>query len=192
MKRSAEFGGSVGISAVATVLLLIAITGARKSGGLEARGAPPWPAPTAVGTGVRAAGLSLASAGVVTRYAVHLDVLVNGRAVPVPAGIGVDRRSRAVAPLVTSDGSGIIHVSSDAYAPVFTLGQFFDEWQVTLTDGRLGGLDGGTTVAYVNGSRLRGDPAALVLAPHQEIAVSYVADGDQGRLPGGYTFPAGM
>ncbi len=181
----------MGISAVATVLLLIAITGARKPAGLETGGAPPWPAPTTVGTGVRAAGLSLASAGVVTRYAVHLDVLVNGRAVPVPAGIGVDRRSRTVAPLVTSDGSGIIHVSSDAYAPAFTLGQFFDEWQVALADGRLGGLRGGTTVAYVNGSRLRGDPAALVLAPHQEIAVSYRVGGGPIRVPARYAFPAG-
>ena len=181
----------MGISAVATVLLLIAITGARKPAGREDRGAPPWPAPTAVDAGVRAAGLSLASAGVVTRYAVHLDVLVNGRAVPVPAGIGVDRRGRAVAPLVTSDGSGIIHVSSDASAPAFTLGQFFDEWQVTLTDGRLGGLRGGTTVAYVNGSRLSGDPAALVLAPHQEIAVSYRVGGGPMRMPARYAFPAG-
>lgn len=180
------------ISGVATALLLVAVAGAHKPAGLDARGAPPWPAPAAVGTGVREAGLSLAAAGVVTRYSVHLDVLVDGRAVRVPAGIGVDRRSGAVAPLTTSDNSGIVHVSSDAGAPTFTLGQFFDEWQVALADGRLGGLRGGTTATYVNGSRLRGDPAALVLAPHQEIAVSYAADGHQVRVPRGYAFPPGI
>jgi hypothetical protein len=191
VKRTAGFGGSVAISAVATVLLLIAITGARKPAALEARGAPPWPAPTAVGAGVRAAGLSLGAAGIVTRYAVHLDVLVNGRAVPVPAGIGVDSGSHEVAPLTTSDGSGIIHVSSDDGAPAFTLGQFFDEWQVTLSGERLGGLTGGTVAAYVNGSRMSGDPAAIVLAPHQEIAVSYRAGGGPIRVPAKYAFPAG-
>jgi hypothetical protein len=183
VKHTAGFGGSVVISG----------TAARKPAGLEARGAPPWPAPAAVGAGVREAGLSLAAAArVVTRYVVHLDVLVNGHAVSVPAGIGVDFRGHGVAPLTTSDGSGIIHVASDAIAPRFTLGQFFDEWQVTLTAGRLGGLRGGTVAAYVNGSLSRGDPAAVVLAPHQEIAVSYVAGRGAVRMPASYSFPAGM
>ena len=192
VRRPAGFGGSVAISAVATGLLLIAITGARHPAAPQHRGAPPWPAPSAVPAGVHAAGLSLdAAADVVTRYAVHLDILVDGKAVRVPAGIGIGTgpTDRGVAPLTTSDQSGIIHVSSDAQAPVFTLGQFFDEWQVPLAEARLGGLGGGTVAAYVNGSRFGGDPGTVVLAPHQEIAVSYGTE--IGPVPAKYAFPAG-
>jgi len=182
------------ISAVATVLLVVAITGARRPVQLQDRGEQPWaaPAPASAATGVHAAGLTLDPVGdiVVTRYAVHLDVRVNGQVVPVPAGIGVDRS--AVAPLTTSDGSGVIHVASSDQAPVLTLGQFFDEWQVTLGGGRLGGLRGGTVATYVNGTQVSGDPGAVVLAPHQQIAVSYSSGGPAGPVPSRYAFPGGM
>jgi len=187
----AGFGGSVVVAMVATVLLVIAITGARKPPQLETRGAPPWPAPTAgaIDDGVHAAGLSLvASLVVATRYAVHLDVLVNGRAVTVPAGIGVDPRSGQQAPLTTDGTSGIVHVLSDAQAPRFTLGQFFDEWQVTLSADQLGGLRDEPVSVYVDGARQDGDPGAVVLAPHQEIAVSL---GQAGQVPTAFAFPAG-
>jgi aspartate-semialdehyde dehydrogenase len=187
----AGFGGSVAVSAVATVLLVAAITGARKAPQLEARGTPPWPAPPpgAVAVGVRAAGLSLvAGLAVTTRFALHLDVTVNGRAVPVPAGLGVDSASGEQAPLTTADDSGIVHVASDAQAPRFTLGQLFDEWQVALAADRLGGLHGEPIAAHVNGAPVDGDPAAVVLAPHQEIAVSA---GSPVPVPSTYSFPAG-
>jgi hypothetical protein len=172
----------VAISAVDTVLLLIAISGAQRPVRLAARGAPPWPAPSDAVTGVRAAGLSLGSAAaafVQTRYAVHVDVRFDGKPVIIPAGIGVSGRRRGVAPLYTSDASGIVHVVSAAQAPVFTLGQFFDEWQVPLT----------AATAYVNGTQVSGNPGAVVLAPHQEIAVSYGAGAGSG--PARFEFPAG-
>ena len=188
--RGPGFGASVVISAVATVLLLIAITGARRPVQLETRGAPPWPAPAprAAAAGIHAAGLTVSGTGfVVTRYAVHLDVLVAGQVVRVPAGIGRG------APLGTSDESGIVHVASDGQAPVFTLGQFFDEWQVDLSASRLGGLRRGTVAAYVNGVRFDGDPGTVVLAPHLQIAVSYApAGGSPVPGPASYVFPAGM
>jgi hypothetical protein len=189
MRRAgAGFRGSVVISGVATVLLLVAITGARRPVHPEVRGAPPWPAPGAVATGVQEAGLAFSSSPVVvTRYAVHLDVLVDGKPVRVPAGIGVDQQKSLLAPLSTSDDSGVIHVACDASAPVFTLGQFFDEWQVPLT---------GAT-AYVNGAAYAGDPGTVVLAPHQEILVSYGSPPAGGArsastVPSRYAFPAGM
>jgi hypothetical protein len=122
----AGFGGSVVISGGATVLLLVAIAGARRPEHPEVRAAPPWPAPSAVGIGVREAGLALGSSPVVvTRYAVHLDV----------------------------------------------------------------------ATAYVNGTPYGGHPGAVVLAPHQEILVSYgprpPAAGSAGRVPSRYAFPAG-
>jgi hypothetical protein len=191
MRRAgAGFGGSVVISSVATALLLVAITGAKRPAGPRTAGMPPWPAPSAVAAGVRSAGLQLGAApGVVTRYVVHLDVLVNGKPVRVPAGIGVDWREHQIAPLYTGDDSGLIYISSDAQAPVFTLGQFFGEWQVPLAVGRLGGLHGAPVTAYVDGARQGGDPGAIVLGPHQEIVVSYGQPG--GSIPASYAFPAG-
>jgi hypothetical protein len=176
-----SFGGSVAISAIATVLLLVAITGAQRPVHPQNSGAPPWPAPGLVPVGVRMAGLSLGSLpGGVTRYAVHLDVLVDGKPVPVPAGIGIDQVSRQIAPLYTDDRTGVIHIASDDDAPSFTLGEFFDEWQVPLTN----------ATAFVNGSPQSGDPGAVVLAPHQEIAVAFGSP-DAG-IPDKYAFPPGV
>jgi hypothetical protein len=170
MRRAgAGFGGSVVISVVATLLLLIAVSGARRPVVLEARGRPPWPAPSSDAR-VPAAGTA---DFVVTRFAVHLDVLYGGKPVIVPAGVG-----SAGDGLFTTDASGIVHVASDQQAPEFTLGQFFTEWQVPL----------GAATAYVNGHLVRGAPGAVVLAPHQEIAISY---GAGGPVPDRFKFPAG-
>jgi hypothetical protein len=191
----AGFGARVAVSAVTTVLLVLAIHGSHAPARLAARGAPPWPAPLPgqVPAGVQAAGLSLlATPDDVVRFAVHLDVIVDGRRVTVPAGIGVDARSRLVAALYTSDTSGIIHVGSDSDASVFTLGQFFDEWQVTLTPQHLGGLRSSrydSVAVYLNGSRVPGQPGSVMLSPHQEIAVTYWPG--PVAIPAGYAFPAG-
>lgn len=177
------------IGAVATALLLVAIAGARHPAQLQNRGAPPWPAPSSPATGIRVAGLPLdVGPKVMTRYAVHLDVFVNGRVVPVAAGIGVARRDGIIAPLYTDDNSGIVHVSSDGAAPTFTLGQFFDEWQVALSPERLGGLRRGPVTVYLDGARHDGDPRSVVLTPHLQITVRY---GGEVRVPASYPFPAG-
>lgn len=189
------FGGRVVISAVATVLLVLVILSPHAAARLEVRGAPPWPAPgpSQLAAGVRAAGLSLLAApGEVVRYAVHLDVIVDGRRVTVPAGIGVDYRHRLIAALYTSDLSGIVHVESDSDRSVFTLGQFFDEWQVTLAGNRLGGMRAARNhpvVVYLDGSRVAGKPGSVLLTPHREIAVSYGPG--PGPIPASYAFPAG-
>jgi hypothetical protein len=176
-----SFGGNVVISVIATVLLLVAIMGAQRPVRLQNSGTPPWAVPRSVATGVQLAGLSLdAAPGVVTRYAVHLDVLVNGKPVPVPAGIGIDRGAREIAPLYTDDGSGVIHIDSDSAAPKFTLGEFFDEWQVPLAN----------ATAFVNGSLRDGDLAGIVLTPHQEIAVAFGSPGT--GIPDKYAFPGGV
>jgi hypothetical protein len=182
MRRTGgSFGGSVVISLIATALLLVAITGAQRPVRPQNSGAPPWPAPRSMAAGVRMAGLSLGAApGIVTRYAVHLDVLVNGKPVRVPAGIGLDRAAREIAPLYTDDGSGVVHIDSDSPAPQFTLGEFFDEWQVPLA----------RAAAFVDGSRHSGDAAAVVLAPHQEIAVTFGPAVTS--IPDAYAFPGGV
>jgi hypothetical protein len=140
--------------------------------------------------GVRAAGLPLLFApGEVVRFAVHLDVIVNGRPVTVPAGIGVDRPARRVAPLYTTDTSGIVHVTSDSDQDVFTLGEFFDEWQVPLAAGRLGGLRAAPVTVYMDGARAAGPPGSVLLTPHLQIAVT--CRPGAARVPASYSFPAG-
>jgi hypothetical protein len=182
MRRTGEsFGGSVVVSVIATVLLLVAIMGAKRPVRLQNSGAPPWPAPRSADTGVRMAGLALGAApGVVTRYAVHLDVQLDGRPVRVPSGIGIDWAAHQIAPLYTDDGSGLIHVASDSAAPQFTLGEFFDEWQVPLAH----------AAAFVDGSPQSGDPGAVVLAPHQEITVTFGSP--RTSVPVKFAFPGGV
>ena len=176
-----SFAGNVVISVIATVLLLVAITGAQRPVRLQNSGAPPWPVPRSATAGLRMAGLSLGTApGVITRYAIHLDVLMDGKAVRVPAGIGIDWASHEIAPLYTDDGSGVIHIASDSAAPRFTLGEFFNEWQVPLTN----------ATAFVDGTLNDGDPGAIVLAPHLQIAVAFGSPGTS--ITGKYTFPGGV
>jgi hypothetical protein len=192
--RPAGFRIRLAVSAAATALLVTAIIGASRPARPEARGAPPWPAPAQAASGVRAAGLSLQPVpGVVVRYAVHLDVIVDGRRVAVPAGIGIDYRVRLIAGLYSDDTSGIIHVASDSQRESYTLGQFFAEWQVALGVGHLGGLRVSRhdpVEVYLDGSRMAGDPGSLVLAPHQEIVVAYRAG--SASIPASYAFPGGI
>ena len=146
-------------------------------------GPPPWPAPSAAAAdaGVRAAGLPLLSTpDVVTRYAVHLDVRVNGAGGGVAGGIGVGWGFRAVGPLCPRDDTRKVHIRSDATAPVFRIGQFFDEWQVPLRN----------ATVYVDGVRQHGAPGDVVLAPHQEITMSF--GGPAAQVAVRYSFPAGM
>ena len=75
---------------------------------------------------------------------------------------------------------------------VYTLGQFFDVWQVALGPRRLGGLRTSRydpVAIYLNGSRVAGQPASVMLTPHQEIAVTY-GPGTV-AIPSSYAFPAG-
>jgi hypothetical protein len=124
----------------------------------------------------------------------HLDVFVNGKPITVPAGIGIKIDDPAVrrfneadgsvayggidlcnvpciSPLHTHDASGIIHTeSSDARRN--TLGEFFIEWGVPLSESCVGESCSPTKIAvYVNGDLHAGDPRAIELTDHEEIAI---------------------
>lgn len=101
----------------------------------------------------------------------------------------MDRPAHLISALYTWDTSGIVHVDADSDGSVFTLGQFMDEWQVTLAPDRLGGLRGAPVAVYLDGSRVGGDPGSVMLTPHQEITVTYRPGSV--RIPAGYAFPAG-
>jgi hypothetical protein len=160
---------------------------------------PPWPLPVDATPYIAAAGLSVLSAEQLeVHYHAHLDIIANDAEVPVPAGVGfvIDPNGRAtgITVLHTHDPSGIIHIESAVDKP-FTLGQFFTEWGVALNAGQVGGLKVDDTLvlqAYVNGRRLKGDPATIRLKPHLEIALWYGPPGTTPKVPKSYRFPQGL
>ncbi|MDZ4269332.1 MAG: hypothetical protein U1D00_27240 [Mycobacterium sp.] len=155
---------------------------------------PPWSAPSDAAAAMRAAGLPMMSAeGSVEHIHAHLDVLVDGQAVPVPADIGVDRSRGGMSALHTHDGNGVIHVESPARRQ-FSLGEFFSEWGVSLSADNIGGLraaDGKTVRVFVNGTLRSGSPAAITFGPRDEIAVVYGIPRPGESIPAKYDFPAG-
>lgn len=155
---------------------------------------PPWTAPADALTQAQRAGLQLGEMGTAEHYHVHLDVLANGRPVPVPAGIGVDAATGAMTYLHTHTPDGVVHIEAGRVGQPFTLGQLFTEWDVRLSATQLGGLrtgPGRALTAYVNGVEVRGDPARLRLAPHQQIALVYGPTDQVVDVPSTYAFAAG-
>src|SRR5215510_13564523 len=55
----------------------------------------------------------------------RMAVLVDGKGVPIPPGIGIDANGKFISELHTHDLSGIIHVESPVNRD-YTLGEFFD------------------------------------------------------------------
>lgn len=156
----------------------------------------PWDRPANQQARVRAAGLSLTShETLAVHYHAHLDVFVNGRPVPVPAGLGInagpngelpEHGAPGIAPLHTHDTSGIVHIEAPSDM-TFTLGQVFDEWGILLTRSQAGAYS--PVKVYVDGRQHGGNPGAIVLTPHEEIAV--VAGKGNVQVPSSYQFPPG-
>jgi hypothetical protein len=162
-----------------------------------ATGAPPWPAPPNPMALTRLAGLTPETHEFVFLH-VHsrLFVFVNGKAVVVPAGIGIDIENPAVhsgklengwtayggisppcavpciSPLHTHDQSGVLH--TEAKQDRFnTLGEFFTEWSVRLDDRCVGGYckPKAPIAVYVDGDRYTGDPRNIKLEDKKAIAI---------------------
>ena len=125
----------------------------------------------------------------------HLDLYLTGTHVAVPADIGIGPGSRFFSPIHTHDRTGILHVESPTRT-VFTLGQFFGVWGVTLSARCIGsyctGGGGGTLQAFVDGRRVSGDPARIPLHRHEEIVLAFGTRAElPTRIPALYSFPAG-
>ena len=153
-------------------------------------GPPPWNNSSAVlADRLQLLGLNaLGQEGTVIHIHQHLDVYVNGKKVAVPADIGIDTTSGFLTELHSHDASGIVHVESPTKR-TFVLGQFFGEWGVKLTSDCLGSYCG-TLKWWVNGKRMAGNPAELILKPHQEIVIA--AGKAPSPVPSSYTFAAGL
>ncbi len=165
------------------------------SASAPAPGSTSWAAPADASAATRAAGLPmLGEEKLAVHYHAHLDVLVDGQAVPVPAGLGIDQVRQLIAPLHTHDGSGIVHVESATDVP-FTLGQVFTEWGQPLRANAVGPValgSGRVLRVYRNGQAVTGDPAALVLHGHDEVVVWVGPADQQPQVPSSYKFPAGQ
>jgi hypothetical protein len=199
------------VAAVAVILVavVVAVVGTNRAGNssrsaqipasprmtaLGGTANPPWPVPADASGAVQAAGLPmLASEGAVEHIHAHLDIIVDGKPVTVPASVGIDQPAQRISPLHTHDTTGVVHIESPVKAS-FSLGQFFTEWQVSVAADHLGGLKpaGGNQLrAYVNGKAYDGDPAAIVFHAHDEIGLVYGTAEQQKNVPSSYTFAQG-
>jgi hypothetical protein len=195
------------ISILALAVVALAVTGCGKKTAdvpkdvapatTPASGAAPWPAPPDPLRLARKAGLKPEPEELLQYHVhAHLDVFVNGKAIPVPAGIGINIHDPAVhhaqlpdgteayggiavpckqpciSPLHTHDDTGILHTESARSQPN-TLGEFFTEWDVRLDSKCVDGycLPATSVLVYVDGDRYTGDPAAIKLTNHKEIAI---------------------
>lgn len=125
----------------------------------------------------------------------HLDVFLDGAPIVVPAGIGIDIESPdvrrfeepdgsvsyggiercaepCISPLHTHYATGILHTESPTPEPN-TLGEFFIEWGVTLSDACVGVYcsPDKPVAFYVNGEPYSGNPNAIELTDRKEIAI---------------------
>jgi len=162
-------------------------------------GAAPWPNnATDLAARLSADGLPplAAKEGLVLHTHQHIDIFIRGRAVEVPAQIGiVTSPSVLFAPIHTHDATGIIHVESPIVRD-FSLGEFFDAWGVRFTSSCIGGYcnSGNERLqVFANGQVVTFDPRRLQLIAHEEIVVTF---GTPGQIPTPYPityrFPAGL
>ena len=189
--------------AVACAVLLAASCGASVGsvappthGGAVASpaGAPAllWPAPADPLERTAAAGLEPAQQEFMTNHVhAHLDVFIDGEAILVPAGIGINIEDPEVkrfddpvsyggiemcdqpciSPLHTHDDSGIIHTESSDPQPN-TLDQFFVEWGVELSETCVGEHCAPTPIAvYIAGEPYEGDPGAIELTDRKVVVI---------------------
>jgi hypothetical protein len=155
---------------------------------------PPWPAPSDVPARAEAAGLPLGPMGMAEHYHVHLDVLVDGKPIAVPANLGVDPSTGEMSYLHTHTPDGVVHIEAGRSGQPFTLGQLFIEWDVRLSATQIGGLKatgGKELTLYVDGKLVPGDPALLRLRPHQQITLVYGPAGQRVDVPESYPFAPG-
>jgi hypothetical protein len=138
---------------------------------------------------------ALPSEGTVLHIHQHLDVVIDGARVEVPAGIGIDAAETFISPLHTHDSTGIIHVESPT-VETFTLGQFFAVWGVRFTPTCLGGYcaSGAKRLrVYVDGRSVKGDPRRIPLEEHEEILVAFGTRAQVPRpVPRSFAFPSGL
>ncbi len=140
-------------------------------------------------------------------YHANLQIIINGKSEPVPAGVGFSPNPAMATCLYwlhTHDNSGVIHIEAPQGSATrqFLLGDFFAIWaqdpansiafgapELTATNFFGHPIDKNHPLTvYVDGKLYTGDPNQIVLKPHENIWLEY---GTPLVPPTPYTFPAG-
>lgn len=139
-----------------------------------------WPdgATATGGQGQTVSGLSCGPDNATYHVHAHLSIFMNGRALAIPARIGLiaatPTQPACNYSIHTHDLSGKVHVEAPAPAP-FTLGQLFAIWGQTLSPANIAGITSLPVVIYVTDAgatmQYTGDPAAIELVSHREITI---------------------
>ncbi len=153
--------------------------------------------PAAGAQRIKSAGLDILTAeGTAEHYHAHLDVLVDGKAVPVPAEIGfsfgADGQPNGISALHTHDTTGVIHIEAPTAGLKYTLGQVLSEWGVLDGKDATGAPHGGTGgwTVYLNGVKQSAPVSDVVLKAHDEVVLSFGSA--PSPVPSSYNFPAGL
>ncbi|WP_046470295.1 hypothetical protein [Allosalinactinospora lopnorensis] len=161
----------------------------------ESTAMPPWslpedPVPLAEQAGLRVEPME----GTAKHFHAHLDIIVDGEPVTVPPNLGIHPAGTAMSELHTHDERGVLHVEAPTDDQRYNLGQVFAQWDVRLDETTLGGLeaDGGNTLrAYVDGELHEGNPAAIQLTEHRQIALVYGPEDADVDVPDDFDFEPG-
>jgi len=131
----------------------------------------PAPAPAQFFGGAPIDGIKCESMeGGVQHIHAHLQIYDRGRAVTVPASVGMPIGLGCLYWVHTHSSGGLIHIESPVVRS-FTLGDFFDIWGQDLSPSVAGPVHGHHLSVTVNGKPYPGDPRRIVLADHQEIVI---------------------
>ena len=157
----------------------------------EVQPALVWPAPPDPLERTGEAGLEPAPKEYLVNHVhAHLDVFIDGAPILVPAGVGINTEDPGVrrfedpigyggiemcdqpciSPLHTHDESGILHTESSDPEP-HTLGQFFVEWGVELSETCIGGDCTKPIAVYIGGEPYDGDPGEIELTDTKVIVL---------------------
>ena len=136
----------------------------------------------------------------------HLDVFIDGEHITVPAGIGINIEDPdvrtfdnpvgyggiemcaqpCISPLHTHDETGVLHTESMDPKP-HTLGQFFVEWGVELSETCVAEHCDPTPIAvYIDGEPYEGDPRAIELTDEKVIVIAIGTPPEE--IPSTYDF----
>ena len=178
---------SPAVVVVAAVLVAL-LTGCSTPGADTTSVAPPWPRPTDLAHRAQEAGLeNVWGERLAEHVHTHLTITDGDTPVVVPGNVGHSKSQRFAAQLHTHDTSGILHVESPTRR-TFTLGQFFDEWGVSLGPAHVGGLRGELTV-WVDGKRYFGNPRSIELTNLRQIGLDVTTIGEVPHPPAAFDWP---
>lgn len=115
-----------------------------------------------------------ATEGVAEHIHAHLQIFSRGKAVTVPADIGIPAGGNCLYWLHTHTAGGYVHIESPVRRD-FTLGQFFDIWDKPLSWHQADGAAaprGRNVFIWVDGRPWHGkDPRSIVLRDRQSIVI---------------------